>query len=1664
MLLIVAGILIVKPLREKLMLARTSASTTVSEPSSPASWSDQVSVHAAGRGRPYINFGDGHDVLTSYETSATSEVSGSSPAKPLAMASADFDEDGVPDLVSGYSASGAGMLNLHRGNVDSIYPNAPEAQQRKASGLFTNAPFLSPARVFDLSAAADFVGAGDFDADGHWDAVTANRGNNALYFSAGDGKGNFRPAERIELSGRVTAMATGEVNRADGLTDLVVGVATASGARALVFESPEGALRGKAESFTLRDEATAIAIGNLDAEYTMDIAIAAGRELMVINGRDRKLSLDEKQQATVPKARTSQRAFSFGLKSVAIGDFKGDHNVGLAVLTDQGSVHLLSADSAKAKKKGIKKWKDEVWASGSWAQATQIVRARVSSVPSDDLVIVDGPGHKLHIVAKAAPSQEQQAQSLQSVSFDVEDEPMAVIPMRLNSDALSDLVILRNGQVGPTAVTSEPLLIFSVTTNQDNVAGSLRAAIDQANTNAGLDTINFQIGTGPQTITPTSPLPQITDAVTIDGTTQPGFAGNPIIELNGSSAGSSANGLFITGGNSVVRGLVINRFNGGSLGFRDGIELETNGSNVIEGNYIGTDLSGAANLGNNGIGVCISGAANNAIGGTAVGARNVISANGDGIVIEGIGATGNLVQGNFIGTDVSGTADLGNAQFGVGIFAANNTIGGTAAGARNVISGSEIEGFVIVNSSSGSSATGNLVQGNFIGTDVSGTAALGNFGEAVAIGAANNTIGGTAAGARNVISGNNGQGIAILGGDATGNQVQGNYIGTDINGTAALSNTADGVDIINAANNTIGGTAAGARNVISGNNLNGIVVTNPGASGNQILGNYIGVDATGTAVLGNGDPDSFVNGLGIFVNNAPNNVIGGPTVAARNLISGNVRHGVSFQGVNAISNELRGNFIGTDPTGTSSVGNGGHGVVISGGSNSNVTGNLISGNGAGLGFGGLVVTAAPSIGPGTGNVIHGNLIGTNAAGTGALGNHSFGVALAAPNNAVTNNLISGNGTEPGFGAVHVAPTSGGATGSNSIIQNNLIGLQRDGISPLGNNSQGVSIGGFPGFVFKDVDVSSNTIAFNSGDGVLIASGTGHRVSSNSMFSNGNLGINLTEFTVENGVTPNDPGDSDTGTNNVQNFPVLTSVTRSAQETTIHGTLNSTPNALFTIQFFASIECDPSGFGEGEAFLGSRQVATDNNGNVNFTFLAAPDVNQFITATATDASGNTSEFSQCAQAGEATADLQITKTASPNPVKVGATLTYTIAVTNKGPNAADSVRVTDALHDSLTFLSCASSAGGFCAGSGNDRRVSFTSLAPGATATITFVATLKPSVVNGTVISNTALVSSTTADPVAANNTAAITTLVSDVALGITCPSGPPVTAAQSQTSAVVTYPNPTVNDSRTGVTIICVPPSGSAFPLGSTMVDCTATDQAGGRATCSFSVTVNPATPPMPVPDKTAVDFGPPVVLPNQNPPSDTFTLTNPSVVSANVTFASISRTGSDVTSGRITDPDDTGLFTVFADGSSTPIAPGSILTIAAGQTRNFRIMFNPTVPAVAQGTSNLAANQVLPDVVKSDLLFTQSGGGSVTIGLTGRVSTALRLIHPANPTNAPVVTFSRSGNQFNLIYSVFDSNLNVSRASYQFLDGGGQPSGQPVEVNLAQALQAINLVRGQSF
>jgi len=447
---------------------------------------------------------------------------------------------------------------------------------------------------------------------------------------------------------------------------------------------------------------------------------------------------------------------------------------------------------------------------------------------------------------------------------------------------------------------------------------SLREAINATNTSTGTNTIAFTIpGDGVHTIQPLSALPTITDPVVIDGYTQPGASPNTNgpglglntvlkIELDGSNAGAGAHGFHITSGGSTIKGLAINRF-------------------------------------------------------PAVGIR-----------IEGNSANGNLVQGNFIGTNVLGTAARANGDNGVSIF----------------------------------------------------TAASGN------------TVGGTTPQAGNVISGNNFNGVSIGGGGASANVVQGNFIGTDISGTGDLGNGLTGVRVsFSTSDNTIGGTQAGARNIISGNDQDGVFIFNSGATGNVVLGNFIGTDVTGSLDVGN-----TLAGVRIDLG-ASNNTIGGMTAGA-----------------------------------------------------------------------------------------------------------------------------------------------------------------------------------------------GNTIAFNGGDGVFIASGISNAILGNSTFSNAGLGIDL----PPNGVTPNDVGDGDAGANNLQNFPVLTSAT-SGSSTTIEGTLNSTANTAFRLEFFSNTACDPSGNGEGESFLGSTNVTTDGSGNASFmvTFPTEDDDDddavapgQLITSTATDPGNNTSEFSEC----------------------------------------------------------------------------------------------------------------------------------------------------------------------------------------------------------------------------------------------------------------------------------------------------------------------------------------------------------------------------------------------------------------------------------------------------
>jgi titin len=300
-----------------------------------------------------------------------------------------------------------------------------------------------------------------------------------------------------------------------------------------------------------------------------------------------------------------------------------------------------------------------------------------------------------------------------------------------------------------------------------------------------------------------------------------------------------------------------------------------------------------------------------------------------------------VVRGNLIGTDVTGALPVPNTGYGVQIVsgASNNAIGGTAPGDRNVISGNTATGVYM----SGATTNGNLVQGNYVGLNAAGNAAVPNQTGISLQGSINTIIGGAVAGAGNVISGNTFYGLAIGNTGTTGIQVQGNIIGLDATGTADLGNGWIGV-LVNsgAAGNTIGGTTPEARNIISGNNQSGVVLDQSGTSNNTVAGNYIGTDITGTLALGN-------SSVGIAIqNSASANTIGGATVGARNVISGNGAHGVFLFA--SSSNVVLGNYIGVDISGAPLLGNGGDGIHVAGGDSNSLggtapfEGNLIAGN------------------------------------------------------------------------------------------------------------------------------------------------------------------------------------------------------------------------------------------------------------------------------------------------------------------------------------------------------------------------------------------------------------------------------------------------------------------------------------------------------------------------------------------------------------------------------------------------------------------------------------------------------------------------------------------------------------------------------------------------
>ena len=766
--------------------------------------------------------------------------------------------------------------------------------------------------------------------------------------------------------------------------------------------------------------------------------------------------------------------------------------------------------------------------------------------------------------------------------------------------SVSGFVHRRRPVVPAEALESRLLLAtFTVTTTADAGPGSLRQAILDANARSGADEVHFNLaGAGVHTIRPLSALPTITDTVSINGATQPGYPRNarvgvpPLVEIDGSGAGVGVDGLTVRGRLSVIKALTINRFSGHGVSVRSG-GLGTQ----IRLCFVGTDAAGAAAAGNGGAGVIVMDVVN--VGGGFF-EGNVISGNG----FVGVWATYTRdegggradIAGNRIGTDATGARAVPNAREGVLIDVFNASV------RSNLISGNGASGVRL----NGDYTDGAVIEFNNVGTNAALTAAIPNGTSAAALyrDGITSYLADSATIRSNVVCASGGDGIAVTGGSNV--EVRGNRVGVGA-ASAPLGNARHGISVAGVRGFRVTG------NLVSANGADGIRVeecreastqTNFGI--NLVGGNYVGLDAFGgVAVPNGGDGIRLHRSAGIIIGGAryvppppffpgPEIIQWSPDATGRNFVSGNRGHGIVVTGERLVSrgNIILGNFIGTDDRGRLPIGNGGSGVFLA--SSDNWVG-------AGGGSTGVFVFALTQF------TVLPNVIAANASN--GITVASYGEVSSRDNHILANFI----------GATFVSGAAPGALGNRG-----------HGVAVYDSFNNRIGVTTSP-----TVRTCPNTIAHNAGSGVWVQGRIadsrlqtgGNHISTNSIHSNGGLGIDLS--TGLPGVTPNDPLDQDNGPNGLQNFPLITAAEARPTGTVVQFALHSTPTRGYTIEFFANAAPDPSGHGEGMRYLGRASVSTDTAGNAaGRVTLPSIEPGTWLTATATTTSfpNNTSEFS------------------------------------------------------------------------------------------------------------------------------------------------------------------------------------------------------------------------------------------------------------------------------------------------------------------------------------------------------------------------------------------------------------------------------------------------------
>jgi hypothetical protein len=570
---------------------------------------------------------------------------------------------------------------------------------------------------------------------------------------------------------------------------------------------------------------------------------------------------------------------------------------------------------------------------------------------------------------------------------------------------------------------------------------------------------------------------------------------------------------------------------------------------IVRGNKIGTDISGQKAIGQGGDGV-LSQEYDLFFGGPNPGDGNLVSGNFQtGLVITGTLSAD--IQNNYFGTNTDGTKKMGNSWNGITLNRTQN-----AQINNNLISGNTNNGIALE-----TGAFNNNIYNNKIGTDASGEVSLGNNERGIVFfgGASNNSI------FSNLISGNN-YGIVIHDLGTDHNKVYGNVIGLDISGQKILPNARSGIIITEGSSNTIGGLTQAERNIISGNGEFGIVISQPGATNNIIVGNYIGLNQTGSAVWGNA-----YAGIALF-DGASSNRIGGNNLSERNIISGNHEHGINIGGK---ANQVINNYIGTDPDGSTDFGNGKEGIVLHIPNNgiqgeNKIVNNLVSGND----LNGISIFSDK-------NIIQGNIVGTNAGGQTPLGNSFHGIYISGSQNTIggnepnQGNLVSGNGNN-GVSLGIDRDTNGNLIrfAKDNLVQGNYLGTNSSGNSALANQWAGVYIAGTGNLIGGTSTGQGNLISGNHHEGVI-------------------LGDSI--YTTNNNVQGNRIGTDYTGNNPVPNSDDGVSIWSGVGHNTIGGETSNAGNIVAFNHDLGIAKWQDSINGEGVGNLIANNIIHHNDG-------------------------------------------------------------------------------------------------------------------------------------------------------------------------------------------------------------------------------------------------------------------------------------------------------------------------------------------------------------------------------------------------------------------------------------------------------------------------------------